>query len=487
MRKTRNIIIFVLVIGLLIGAYFFLANRPEDEPEEIVSDTISVYKSDKNEIKKIELSSINGELTINRIEKEVEEGEGDNKELVLKTLWEVDYEHDVILKQMSIDDIAYTFASLNAERIIEEETPDNLEPYGLKEPQAKGTATLDDGSKRTLYLGNKTPSGSTYYLMVEGDPKVYEVWTNHGDRLLYTLSDIRDKTIPFIDLNDFRYLYLDKGDGRPLEIKINDDISGEDAQFGIGIWQMTRPYNEPMGVNGEAIHDMLEGIQGFTIEEFIEDGVEDLSKYGLDEPSLEFIFMDGESKTHMIFGDEYDEKYLYFKLPDSDSVFGIRKSLTNFADIRAFDLVEKFAYIVNIDDVDKIEVEGFDKSHVLSMEREIIKEAEDEDEEDEVETTYFLDGVEVQDKAFKKAYQSVIGVLVDGENIQDMEEKPEVKTTFYLNKGSNREVSINYVPYDSDFYAVFRGGQAEFVVNKGLVKNIFDMAEALAKGELDKE
>ena len=79
------------------------------------------------------LKSENGTLTFTKVEKEVvKENENGKKETVIETEWEVDYPHPVTLKKTAVDDIAYSFASLYAERVIEEETPEDLEPYGLK-------------------------------------------------------------------------------------------------------------------------------------------------------------------------------------------------------------------------------------------------------------------------------------------------------------------------------------------------------------------
>lgn len=486
MRKSRTIIILVVLLAVLAGLYFYLANRPQSDDSEIESEKVSILDFDKNDITKMELKSKNDELTFNKVEKEVEEEKDGKKEKVKKSMWEVEYPYEITLKQMNVDDIAYSFASLEAERVIEEETPEDLAPYGLKDPQAVGQATLEDGSKKVLYLGDKTPSGNSYYLMVDGDPKVYEVWTNHGEHLLYTLSDVRDKSLPGINSQELSYLKLDRKDGKPIEVKMNDDQSEEQAQYGLGLWQLAQPYNEPMGVDTQALSDMLETLPSFSIQDFVEDGVEDLSKYGLDEPSLEMIIKDSENTLHLLFGKEYDEDKIYFKTPDSDSVYGMNKSSIKFADIKPFNLVEKFAYIVNIEDVDKIIIEGQDKTHTLSMSRET-KKAEKEDEEDEVITTYMVDGDEVEEKPFKKAYQSVIGILVDAENGEELTENPEIKTTFFLNKGENREVHINYVPYDNDFYAVFRSGKAEFLVNKGSVHKMMDDIEALIRGDLIEE
>ena len=132
-----------------------------------------------------------------------------------------------------------------------------------------------------------------------------------------------------------------------------------------------------------------------SIEDFVEDGVEDFAKYGLEDPSLELIIKDSENTLHLLFGNEYDEDKIYFRTLDTDSVYGMKKSNIEFAHVKPFDLVEKFAYIVNIENVDKLEIEGRGKSYTLTLSRET-QEAENEDEEDEVITTYMIDGKEVE-------------------------------------------------------------------------------------------
>ena len=89
----------------------------------------------------------------------------------------------------------------------------------------------------------------------------------------------------------------------------------------------------------------------------------------------------------------------------------------------------------------------------------------------------------VEDKPFRKVYQSIVGVLADAEVREGTEGKAEVKAIFYLNKGKNREMHINYVPYDDDFYAVFIDGESEFAVNKPMVQKMLTDIEALYRGE----
>ena len=280
-KKSKNILILAIVLGVLIGTYYFVNNRPQEEGEPS-NEKIELSKFDKEKIVKMTLKTKDGTLTLEKA--------GDE--------WEVDYPHKIELKKSAIDDIAYSFASLYAEQVVDE-APKDLNEYGLKDPQSVAECELDNGEKRTFYLGDKTPVGNTYYIMVEDDPKVYAVWMNHGEHFTYTLSDIRERKLTEIDMMNFSYLKMAKKDGRPIEIKRNEEQTEEEASFGLGLWKMTMPYNQPMGVDSDRITKMLDSIPSFTIKDFIDDAPQDLEKYGLSEPEAEFIVKDDENALHI--------------------------------------------------------------------------------------------------------------------------------------------------------------------------------------------
>lgn len=464
MRRTRNVIILVVVLALLAGTYAYLTRRPQQAEQD--SESVEISALNKDDIVKIALEREDGSLTF--VKK-------DDK-------WVVEGNESIALNQTMIDDLAYTFASLYAEQVVEE-NPQDLAQYGLKEPVVTAIATLKDNTAKTLYLGNKTPTG-TYYLMAEDDPKVYEVWMNHGEHLSYTLNDVRDTTLPQINTQELTYLKMWKEGGRTIEIKTNESQTEAQAQFGLGLWQMTQPYSEPVGVDAQYFQPVLDALPNIAIDGFVEDNPKDLAQYGLDKPKGELIVKDKQNTLHILIGDDKDDAQVYFKTADSPSVYVMSKDRLAFMDTEPYDIMEKFAYIVNIDDVDRIIVEAKGKTHDITLTR-TTKKAEKEGEEDEVVTTYKVDGKAVEEDPFKQYYQSLIGMTVDAEIDEQLEEVPEVKTTFFLNKGSEREVHVNYVPYNRDFYAVFRGGKAEFVLSKQQVDKMLQDLEDLIAGKLE--
>lgn len=71
----------------------------------------------------------------------------------------------------------------------------------------------------------------------------------------------------------------------------------------------------------------------------------------------------------------------------------------------------------------------------------------------------------MEEEAFKDYYQNLIGITFDAELDKEVEKtEPEIRTTFTLNSGE--KVTVEYVPYDDDFYTVYRDGVSDFVASK---------------------
>jgi cytochrome c biogenesis protein CcdA len=307
MKRKRSLIVLAVVLVLLAGVYVYLSNRPQDEGEIVQKEPdIEISRFDRNKIEKVILSnSKEKELVFEKetivVEDDKKDGD-DKKEPKTETIWKNTSYIPVKLVKSKVDDLTRSFSSLTAEVLVEEDAKD-LSIYGLDKPAATGTAVLDDGTKVTLYLGNKTAQGSTYYLMKEGDTNVYTVYSHHADRLNSSLSDFRDKSLPAINTAELTYLNI-SGDGREeMEVILNDSQSSTEAEYGIGLYQLVKPYKRPRGVDTSKLDPKLEGISGLSIKEFVDDQPTDLAKYGLDNPSLRFIIKDKENTLDLSFGD----------------------------------------------------------------------------------------------------------------------------------------------------------------------------------------
>ncbi|NLW55066.1 MAG: hypothetical protein GX050_00350, partial [Firmicutes bacterium] len=104
-----------------------------------------------------------------------------------------------------------------------------------------------------------------------------------------------------------------------------------------------------------------------------------------------------------------------------------------------------------------------------------------EGEEEEAIPVFRVNGQRIADEPFRQFYQTLVGMQLEGVNDKTLVEKPEVKTVFYLNTGDERKVVVSYVPYNEDFYAVFRNGRSEFVIHREQVENMLEQLAALGK------
>ncbi|NMA82538.1 MAG: DUF4340 domain-containing protein [Epulopiscium sp.] len=456
MKKSHTLILLVVLLGALLGTSFYLKNRPEEETQvEVDEGKIELSRHDREEVVKMILETQDHKLVFER---------GENG-------WIANNDPSIPLNESSVRDLEYSFSNMYSEQIVEED-PEDLDKYGLKKPASVATVILKDGTEKTFYLGNKTATQNTYYLMVKGDPKVYTVWMNHGIHFTASLQSFRETTLPNVDNEQVIYFKLKRHEQPTVEVVFNEE-DGEGKAYGVGIWSLVQPYKQKHMVHSEEFTKVLTGIPVFTGKELQDDHPKDLSLYGLDNPIMELEMKDMENnQIHILFGSEYDNGKQYFKLADEPAVYGISKSsLSTLQELKPFTLLDKFAYIVNIDFVDQIKIEAPGKKYTIELKK-----------VDEDTTTYFINGKEIEEKPFKDFYQSLIGITADAENKEERVGSPEITTTFTLNVEPH-QVIVQYAPYNRDFYAVIRDGSSEFVASKGQLTQMLTKIENLLQNE----
>jgi Domain of unknown function (DUF4340) len=463
-RRVLTLVIVVVVLGGLVGAYV-LVSRPK--PVKAAAALPKLIDVKEDTLVKIALSDRpEGALTLEKKGK----------------TWTVDSPMHYALDQSSVDDLSLTFTNLTAERVIDQ-NPTDLAQYGLAPPRAVAVATYTDGATRTLLLGDKTPTGNTYYLQVKGDPKVYTVWQNHGDQIHWKLADLRDKQIsPALNYDEITYFRLSRADGSQIELQAKTPEESKQYQLGFGKYMMTRPYPLPHGVDSEKGDPFVKGPQQIQISSFVNDAPRDLSQYGLARPQDEVVVRDKSNTLDLLIGSADGKDKTYFMLRGQPSVYATDTSNLSFLKTTAWDLVDKFVFIPNIDDVDRMEISSGGVSHNLVITR-VTKKAEKKDEKDTVTATYTVDGKTVEEGSFKAFYQQVVGMQMEGEIARQVPEKPDVTVRFFMNKGASKVVTIVYAPYNRDFDAIFVDGRSHFALSRLQVTTMLTKLDELAKGE----
>jgi hypothetical protein len=457
-RKTVTLTAALAAVVLLIGGYFgaqaWIKAHPKESPY-VSSTSVSIRLTDFDTMKlsAIEISGP-GEISALRLERE-----GENWELVYPA------GADIKIDQSAVSGKLWSLSSMWAERLVDE-APSNLAEYGLDNPNSRALISDSEGKSAEVIFGNRTPSLSSYYAMLAGDPKVYTVSGYSAESFLFTLNDIRDKNLlTDFDPTTLRRFILES-EGRLLDIGPRDPADYKVSNFSSLV--INSPYTLKRGVEGSKFDPVLQALQGFRIEDFIDDNPVSLEPYGLDKPGRLYVETSAAS-LDLLFGRGADGRF-FAKLPDAPEVFTV-SGLDTVADIKPFMIADTFALIFHIDNVDYFTVT--DGSRTLRAD---IRGTKDEPE-------FFLNGKKTEDKPFRNYYQAVIGILCDAEYPGPSGVKAEgapVTVEFYLRDPAGASAAIRLDPYNRDFYSLFQDGVTEFLISRQQVQNIFTVAGEMA-------
>lgn len=454
--KKRNIIILVAVFVLLLGCYIYMKVKPAGEDKADSEQKIELAVFDSKKIKKMVIESHDGSMELDR------NGES----------WKLKSNPEISLDQSSVDDIATSFANLYAEKVLDE-NPEELGQYGLDSGKVTATATLDDGSEKTIYVGDEVPGGSSYYMMVKDDPKLYLIASADGRHFRYTVADIRNKTIFSAGTDTVNYIKVKLSDGRTVEMKKVESGSAEEKEYPKDSWILLKPYSQTYSMDESGINDMINNLADLKINGFVNDNPDSYSEYGLDKPSLDVTANAGGNTIHLLFGKKSDDSDIYVMVDGSKPVYKISSWVYDSFNKEPFDLVNKTPGMVNIDDVDRIVIEENGREYTAELKREK-KPAEKEGEEEQVITTYSINGKDIKEEEFKSFYEKLIALKAEAENDRTIQGQPDVKVTFTLNEGEKKQIIISYCPYNDDFYGMFVNGKADFLISKEQVRKMLE-------------
>jgi hypothetical protein len=306
---------------------------------------------------------------------------------------------------------------------------------------------------------------------------------NVGQHFHWKLNDLRSKTIiPAINYDEVTYLKLTEKNGTVIELKEKTQEETKSYQLGFGKYIVTRPYTLARGLDTEKGDPLVKGPQAISISSFVEDYPKDLAKYGLAQPSGEVLVRDKANTIDFVLGGDAGNSQTYAMIKGTPTVFTVDTSGLAFLSTKPFDIVDKFVFIPNIDDVDAVAITAGGTTHTLTITR-TTKKAATAGDKDEVVAVYTADGKTVEEDSFKKFYQALIGLQIEGQVDHKVPDAPVISTRWTLNKGGARTAVVDYAPYDRDFYAAFLNGVNIFALTKGQLDTMLGKLDLLVKGQ----
>lgn len=263
-----------------------------------------------------------------------------------------------------------------------------------------------------------------------------------------------------------------------IEVTVRD---ADDSSLGVSGYKMVQPFE--YDVDSEALQKLATSISSITIESYVGNVSEEGNPYGMESP-IKLTARDANNvELTFLIGARADDTHTYICVDDTGDVYLTKSSQVEFArTLTVAGIVDRFANIINISKVDSLTVDTPSGSYELKIDRipELDEEGNvkvDDKGKEVVNEVFYFGGEETDGDAFKKLYQQVIGILVNGVNDDfEIEGEAAVTVTYHLNVEPGTVV-IEYIDNARDTYAVRRDGKTPFYVNKSKIN---EMLTALA-------
>ncbi len=292
-RKSRNAMILLCVLAVLLICYFALVNynKKKEEKAKAKEEQETIYLTDTDALQEIRYDVGNGEM---HFEKKDE-------------TWFVSDDPDFPLSQSAVNTLGKSLGHLKALRELKD--GDTMADYGLEEPSYWIELTDENGTVTKLSIGNAIDSA--YYARVDDGETVYTVSSTLVDDLQTSLEEMAElDTVPSI------------GSGNLVKETIA--VPG----------QQETVYSKEEDADTEAMAVIAGGLGALTLDQPENYSVsdEELSQYGLDETTRTKVTVvyteDDEEQTLVLWiGKETEDSNVYVMPEGSKIVYRVSKEV----------------------------------------------------------------------------------------------------------------------------------------------------------------
>lgn len=484
-KKTVKLVSAVVVLGVVCGAYAgvnsYVASQEakEKEEEDTSVDLVSLETDD---------------ITAVAFTADTDSVEFDKKD----DTWTEKADANFPVNQDTVDSAVKGVASLTADQEIAD--VEDLSQYDLDTPQNEITLTTADGDT-TLQVGMQNSNNQYYVKKSDDDKSVYLVSSTSIEPFMGTLYDFAESgTFPSVTSATITDVKVDKEDGYEL-------TEDPDSLF----WMVSNGKNEEKADTTKS-DEVTAAVGNLAYDKFVDYNCTDDSKYGFDDPYAvitvkyseeeatdetadeEPADSDAEESTKSEDADASDssekeaetktvEKTLtiylgdetggdrYIKVNDSKEVYTITTdSLTTILDATVSDFYNLTVSYVAATNLDSLEVQSADGDHTITVIRETTKDDSD-DKKETTETSYKLDGEELDESTFLSFYNKLINMSAQKRLDEEYTPEADPAYTFILKDTSGNETTVKYYEYDTNFYAAVVEDKV-YLVNKMNVKEL---------------
>ena len=292
-KKSRNAILLLCVLAVLLVCYFALVNynKKKEEKAKAKEEQETICLTDMDSLQEIRYDAGNGEMHFAKKDE----------------AWLFYDDPDFPLSQSAVNTLAKNLGHLKALRELKD--GDTMADYGLEEPSYWIELTDENGTVTKISIGNAIDSA--YYARIDDGKTVYTVSSTLVDDLQTSLEEMAElDTLPSI------------GSGNLVKETIV--IPG----------QTETVYSKDEDADTEAMAVIAGGLGALALDqpENYSVSAEELSQYGLDENTRTKVTVvyteeDKEQTLVLWIGKEMEDNNVYVMPEDSKIVYRVSKEV----------------------------------------------------------------------------------------------------------------------------------------------------------------
>ncbi len=493
-KRIIGIVIAIAIIGLLIGAVFFMLTfdtlPEEEEPSsdlsiEYARQSLVLYSCVIEDLKAIHVKNPTGEYTVSKDE------DGNINFLGRE---------GAPLLPYSSEGLYSSVAKVTCEALIEAET-EHLEYYGLDEPQVVIQIEMKDGTVTELQIGDAAPKGGGYYIRNASNTDVFLAQTYFSERFLknhvqYYQTSI-SKEFDYTGFESLSIEYSEASGKDDIYIRKTTDEEATDLNYSGGM-VMEKPFH--WGGDSTPIQGIVEILASLEADDIITDTLDEelQAQYGFDDPtrvvieawvdtqnyvsqltSLENPYYGAtEDGSDLLIQSEYllgniDGRTLYVMYDGEPVIYGVDIDNFAFVDYGVDTYCQRIINLRNINDLNGIIVELNGETYSFSI--------ENPDAGDDMVVMW--DGTtKIDPDLFRSFYVSIISVTHDGLAYEPEEGlEPDLKITYKAIDGT--DTVLEFIPIESRKSVLKVNGEGRFFVYVNKENKIKNDLTKLINGE----
>jgi Domain of unknown function (DUF4340) len=341
--KLRDLLIAAVLLALLLGVLYWSNHRKPSEDAAVKASSDAPVK----------ILSLN-QADITRLS--IQRKDQPRVDLVRNDLgvWRITAPKAFETDQGAVSRVLSTLSSLNSDRLLDPKASDPAS-YGLTLPPLELELTLKDNKTQKLFIGDPTPSGTAYYVMLAGDPRLFTLASYEKTNLDKTAGDLRDKRLFTSDFDKVSEIELvATKPGKNLGITF---ARSKDA------WQILKP--RPLRADSGQVDELVRALREAKVEIApADDDAKSAASFRSASP-FAIVKITGTSGTQEL-DLRKDKSEYYAKSSAQSGIYKVAATLGTALDKSLDDFRDKELFDFGSTDPNKIEINDGSKSYFLT-------------------------------------------------------------------------------------------------------------------------